>query len=154
MPAALPKANNFQSPGQRLQQGKRAQIYNGRRERSMNRRELVAGIGLGATAITLPAQNDKATAAVKALIFNTFGTVVDWRGSIIEEGNAWSKTKGIQIEWARFADRWRAGYAPAMDKVRKGELAWTNLDGLHRMLLENLLKEFRIGGLSEEEKEN
>jgi len=120
----------------------------------MNRRELVAGLGLGAAAIALRAESGKATAGVKALIFDTFGTVVDWRGSIIEEGNAWSKAKGLNIDWPRFADRWRAGYAPAMDKVRKGELPWTNLDGLHRMLLEDLLKEFRIEGLSEEEKEN
>ena len=120
----------------------------------MNRRELVAGLGLGAAAIALRAESGKATAGVKALIFDTFGTVVDWRGSIIEEGNAWSKAKGLNIDWARFTDRWRAGYAPAMDKVRKGELPWTNLDGLHRMLLEDLLKEFRIEGLSEEEKEN
>ena len=120
----------------------------------MNRRELVAGLGLGAAAIALRAKSGKATAGVKALIFDTFGTVVDWRGSIIEEGDAWSKAKGLNIDWPRFADRWRAGYAPAMDKVRKGELPWTNLDGLHRMLLEDLLKEFRIEGLSEEEKEN
>lgn len=91
---------------------------------------------------------------VKALIFDVFGTVVDWRGSIIEEGNAWGKTKGLDIDWARFADRWRSGYAPAMDRVRKGELPWTNLDGLHRILLDDLLKEFEIEGLSEDEKDH
>jgi 2-haloacid dehalogenase len=120
----------------------------------MNRRELVAGIGFGAAAITLRGQGDEVSKGVKALIFDIFGTVVDWRGSIIEEGNAWSKTKGLNIDWARFADRWRAGYAPSMDKVRKGELPWTNLDDLHRMLLDDLLKEFQIEGLAEEEKEN
>jgi 2-haloacid dehalogenase len=57
---------------------------------------------------------------VKALVFDTFGTVVDWRGSIIAEGTAWGRSKGISIDWARFADRWRSGYAPAMDKVRRG----------------------------------
>ena len=50
----------------------------------------------------------------KALVFDTFGTVVDWRGSIIREGEAWGKGKGLRIDWARFADRWRAGYAPSM----------------------------------------
>src|SRR5213592_2791889 len=90
---------------------------------------------------------------VKALVFDTFGTLVDWRGSIITEGAAWGKSKGVQIDWARFADRWRAGYAPAMDKVRKGEVPWTKLDDLHRMLLEDLLKEFKINGLSEAEKD-
>lgn len=96
---------------------------------------------------------------VKALVFDTFGTVVDWRGSIIEEGNAWAKSngdkiKGPQIDWAKFADRWRAGYAPAMDKVRKGEMPWTKLDALHRMILEPLLVEFKITGLTEEEKDH
>ncbi|PWT82518.1 MAG: haloacid dehalogenase type II [Acidobacteria bacterium] len=92
--------------------------------------------------------------SVKALVFDTFGTVVDWRGSIIEEGTAWGKAKGITVDWARFADRWRAGYAPSMEKVRKGELPWTNLDHLHRALLDDLLKEFHIEGLSEDEKDH
>jgi len=91
---------------------------------------------------------------VKALLFDTFGTVVDWRTSIIEEGNAWGKAKGINIDWARFADRWRSGYVPIMDRVRKGDLPWTKLDDLHRMLLEGLLKEFEIEGWSEEEKDH
>jgi 2-haloacid dehalogenase len=91
---------------------------------------------------------------VKALIFDTFGTVVDWRGSITEEGKTWGKTKGIDVDWARFADRWRSGYVPAMDSVRKGEMPWTKLDDLHRMLLDELLKEFKIEGLSQEEKEH
>src|SRR6185437_16366989 len=55
---------------------------------------------------------------VQALLFDTFGTIVDWRGSIIAEGAAWGKAKGITIDWSRFADRWRDGYRPAMAKVR------------------------------------
>src|SRR5579863_6896702 len=96
----------------------------------------------------------RAVAGVKALVFDTFGTVVDWRGSIIAEGQAWGKAKGITVDWARFADQWRAGYAPAMDRVRKGEIPWTNLDHLHRAMLDKLLEEFQIGGLSEEEKDH
>jgi 2-haloacid dehalogenase len=81
--------------------------------------------------------------------------VVDWRGSIIEEGKAWGKTKGIELDWAGFADRWRSGYAPAMEKVRKGQLPWTKLDDLHRMILEQLLMEFRMmPALSEAEKDH
>lgn len=80
----------------------------------------------------------------KALVFDTFGTVVDWRGSIIAEGNAWAKAKRVEIDWGGFADRWRAGYAPAMEKVRGGELPWTKLDDLHRMILDQLLMEFRM----------
>jgi 2-haloacid dehalogenase len=90
--------------------------------------------------------------SVKALVFDVFGTVVDWRGSIIEEGQAFGKTRGIAVDWAGFADRWRAGYVPSMTKVRKGEIPWTNLDRLNRMLLEDLLEEFHIEGLTEEEK--
>src|SRR5215471_12968824 len=56
--------------------------------------------------------------------------------------------------YARFADRWRAGYAPAMDKVRKGELPWTKLDVLHRMILDTLLPEFGLTNLTEEEKDH
>src|SRR5271165_4249275 len=93
-------------------------------------------------------------ASVKALVFDVFGTIVDWRGSIIEEGQAWGKAKGIHIDWASFADQWRAGYVPSMDKVRKGEMPWANLDRLNRVLLENLLKDFHIEGLSEAEKDN
>jgi 2-haloacid dehalogenase len=75
---------------------------------------------------------------IRALVFDVFGTVVDWRGSIISEGSA----SGIEIDWARFADRWRAGYLPSMAKVRSGEMPWNNLDQLHRGLLEGCLKSF------------
>src|ERR1700691_3499032 len=64
-------------------------------------------------------------ANVKALVFDTFGTVVDWRSSVIAEGMVWGKAKGLNINWADFADRWRMGYRPAMEKVRKGEIPWT-----------------------------
>jgi 2-haloacid dehalogenase len=91
-------------------------------------------------------------ANVKALVFDVFGTVVDWRSSVIAEGMAWGKAKGLHINWAAFADRWRLGYRPAMDKVRTGEIPWTRLDDLHRMILEDLLREFKIEGVTEEEK--
>jgi 2-haloacid dehalogenase len=90
---------------------------------------------------------------VEALVFDVFGTVVDWRGSIIREGARWSQEKNLQIDWGKFADRWRAGYGPSMEKVRRGELPWTKLDVLHRMILDQLLVEFHITGLTEEEKE-
>jgi 2-haloacid dehalogenase len=91
-------------------------------------------------------------ANLKALVFDTFGTVVDWRSSVIAEGVAWGKARGLQIDWAQFADRWRLGYRPAMDKVRKREIPWTRLDDLHLMILEELLKEYSIRGLTEQEK--
>jgi 2-haloacid dehalogenase len=91
---------------------------------------------------------------VKALTFDVFGTVVDWRGSIIEEGAAFGRSHGIDIDWARFADRWRAGYGPSMDQVRKGQLPWQTIDQLHRRILDRLLDEFKITGLSEESKDH
>jgi 2-haloacid dehalogenase len=88
---------------------------------------------------------------VKALIFDVFGTVVDWRGSVVREGEALGRKKNLNVDWAAFADEWRGRYAPSMDRVRRGELPWTNLDALHRASLEELLEEFGIKGLSEEE---
>ena len=88
---------------------------------------------------------------VKALTFDTFGTVVDYRSSIIAEGEALGRTKGLTVDWAKFADAWRAGYAPAMNRVRTGELPWTKLDRLHRMTLDDLLVQFNITGLNEQE---
>jgi 2-haloacid dehalogenase len=93
-----------------------------------------------------------ALTTVKACVFDTFGTVVDWRSSLIAEATKWGKAKGLNINWVEFTDRWRMGYRPAMDKVRKGELPWTRLDDLHRMILEDLLRDYRIDGLSDEEK--
>jgi 2-haloacid dehalogenase len=91
---------------------------------------------------------------VKALAIDVFGTVVDWRGSIIREGVQWGQAKGLQVDWAKFADRWRAGYGPAIDKVRKGVLPWMKLDALHRLILDDLLAEFSITGLTEGEKDH
>jgi 2-haloacid dehalogenase len=91
---------------------------------------------------------------VKALAFDVFGTVVDWRSSIIREGEALGRAKGIKVDWAKFADAWRAGYTPAMDRVRTGELPWTRINTLHRMILDALLTEYRINGLSEAEKDH
>ena len=92
--------------------------------------------------------------SVKALTFDVFGTVVDWRTSIIREGVKLGKSKGIKVDWGKFADAWRGGYAPAMDSVRRGERQWMNLDALHRMILDRLLSEFNIQGLSEAEKDH
>ena len=91
---------------------------------------------------------------VKALVFDVFGTVVDWRSSIIADLTAFGRAKGVQADWAAFADAWRAGYQPAMDKVRKGELPWTHIDTLHRMVLDKLLVEFKVRGLSEADKDH
>lgn len=88
---------------------------------------------------------------IRALVFDVFGTVVDWRGSIIREGQLLARRKGYEIDWGEFADHWRGGYGPAMNRVRTGELPWTKLDDLHRMVLDELVVEFGLDGLSETE---
>jgi 2-haloacid dehalogenase len=75
----------------------------------------------------------------KGLAFDVFGTVVDWRSSVIRELEQFGQRQGLHHDWASFADKWRGGYAPAMDRVRRGELPWTRIDDLHRMILEQLL---------------
>jgi 2-haloacid dehalogenase len=92
--------------------------------------------------------------AIKALTFDVFGTVVDWRGSIIKEGRRFGKSRNLNVDWAKFADAWRAGYRPAMDRVGRGELPWMNLDAIHRMLLDDLLRAFNVVGLAEEDKDH
>lgn len=89
---------------------------------------------------------------VQALAFDVFGTVVDWRSGVIREGEELGKEKNLDVDWATFADEWRGRYAPSMDRVRRGEIPWANLDALHRASLEELLEEFGIERLTEEEK--
>ena len=88
---------------------------------------------------------------VSGLLFDVFGTVVDWRRSLIGEGEALGRVKGLTVDWARFTDAWRGLYQPMLSRVRDGELPWTKLDDLHRMSLDRLLVDFGIAGLSEAE---
>jgi len=91
-------------------------------------------------------------ASTKALVFDVFGTVVDWRTSVAQQVGEVGKQKGLTIDGAAFADAWRAQYAPSMDRVRKGELPWTKLDRLHRMSLDQLLPAFGLASLNESER--
>ena len=86
---------------------------------------------------------------VRALTFDVFGTVVDWRGSITREGDAFGRARGLDVDWAKFADAWRDLYQPMLGKVRDGELPWTKLDDLHRISLDQVLEEFGLRGLTE-----
>jgi 2-haloacid dehalogenase len=89
--------------------------------------------------------------SVKALVFDVFGTVVDWRTSVASQVEELAKRKGLKVNGAAFADAWRAQYAPSMNRVRTGELPWTTLDQLHRMTLDRLLPDFGFSGLSHAE---
>lgn len=93
-----------------------------------------------------------AKGAIQALAFDVFGTVVDWRGSVARESAALAATLGVQLDSLAFADAWRAGYAPAMDRVRKGELPWMHIDSLHRMILDSIVDQFNLGAASEEQR--
>lgn len=81
---------------------------------------------------------------LKALVFDVFGTVVDWRSSIAREVHTFALKKGLAIDAYGFADEWRSCYGPNMDKVRRNNLAWINLDDLHRMALNRLLNSKRF----------
>ncbi|MGH7399884.1 MAG: haloacid dehalogenase type II [Candidatus Rokuibacteriota bacterium] len=87
-------------------------------------------------------------ASIGALTFDVFGTVVDWRSSVIREGLAFGKPRGLSVDWAKFADAWRGLYQPAMEEVRSGRRPWAKLDELHRESLVRLLADFGISGVS------
>jgi 2-haloacid dehalogenase len=88
---------------------------------------------------------------IKALTFDVFGTVVDWRSGVAREAEALLAPKGFDRDWPAFADAWRARYQPAMSAVRKGERPFVILDTLHRENLVELLAAEGIVGLSETE---
>ena len=90
------------------------------------------------------------TGSLKVLAFDIFGTVVDWHGSIAREVDAMQ----LGVDGSAFALAWRAGYQPAMKRVMSGELGWTRIDDLHRLILDELLTRFGIGHLSEPQKQH
>jgi 2-haloacid dehalogenase len=91
---------------------------------------------------------------LRALTFDVFGTVVDWRGGIAREAAAFFGPRGIERDWNDFALAWRARYQPAMEEVRRGRRPWARLDDLHRQNLLKVLDELGLGGLGEAEIEH
>ena len=94
---------------------------------------------------------------ITAVIFDTYGTVVDWRASVIAEGRALGERKGSSlgvpggVDWEAFTDAWKATYRPYMDQVIDGERPWTTNDALHRQRLDEIVEEFGITGLNEQD---
>lgn len=86
---------------------------------------------------------------IRALVFDVFGTLVDWRGSIAREAQTMLAPRGIQTDWLALADAWRAQYQPAMEEVRTGAIPFSKLDVLHRRNLEVVLKDLGIHDLDE-----
>ena len=83
---------------------------------------------------------------VRALTFDVFGTAVDWRSGVAAEAGRIGASRGVNGDWERLADAWRGLYGPSMDRVRRGELPWTNFDRLHRMSLDQVLNDLGIEG--------
>jgi 2-haloacid dehalogenase len=81
---------------------------------------------------------------VKAVVFDVFGTLVDWRGSVAAGLAAFGAARGVSADWVGLTDAWRGAYKPAMDAVRTGKRAWTSLDELHRDALAELAPKFGL----------
>ncbi|MGH7248600.1 MAG: haloacid dehalogenase type II [Pseudomonadota bacterium] len=90
--------------------------------------------------------------AVKALFFDVFGTLVDWRTSIAREAKAKLEPQGYALDWLAFADAWRGEYQGAMEEVRSGRIDFCKLDALHRRNLDLILPRFGLEGLSEDDR--
>jgi 2-haloacid dehalogenase len=88
--------------------------------------------------------------AVKALFFDVFGTVTDWRGGVAREAERILKPLGHALDWLAFADAWRDQYQPAMEEVRAGRLPFCKLDVLHRHNLDRIRPRFGLSGLAED----
>ena len=88
-------------------------------------------------------------AEVKALFFDVFGTLVDWRGSIAREARQILSPQGVAIDWEAFADAWRGEYQPAMEQVRSGRLPFSKLDVLHRRNLDVVLDRLGLNRIDE-----
>jgi len=93
------------------------------------------------------------TDQVKALFYDVFGTLADFRTSIAREAEALLKPKGYALDWPAFADAWRGQYQPALEEVRSGRRPYCKLDILHRENLETVLQRFGVTGLSDDEKD-
>jgi 2-haloacid dehalogenase len=91
---------------------------------------------------------------VKALLFDVFGTVVDWRSSCIRELTAFGAHKGLTADWVAFTDQWRGLYQPSMEAVRNGTRPWTILDVLHRESLDTLIARHGLTGITEAERQD
>jgi 2-haloacid dehalogenase len=90
--------------------------------------------------------------ALRALAFDTFGTVVDWRGSLIEEFSAFGRKLGRTVDWAAFVDEWKTAYRPGMDAVRTGRSPWTTVDAIYRRKLDEMLPRYGLADLAEAER--
>jgi 2-haloacid dehalogenase len=96
-----------------------------------------------------PSSADPHLSNVRALTFDVFGTTVDWRSGVAAEARRLGALQGVHADWERLADAWRELYMPSMNRVRSGELPWTNFDRLHRMSLDQVLRDLGAEGFND-----
>ncbi|HSS92827.1 MAG TPA: haloacid dehalogenase type II [Candidatus Dormibacteraeota bacterium] len=90
---------------------------------------------------------------VRALTFDVFGTAVDWRSGVSAEARRLGARHGVKGDWERLADAWRGLYMPYMDRVRRGDLPWTNFNRLHRLSLDQVLRDLGVEGFDDAARE-
>ena len=90
---------------------------------------------------------------VRALTCDTYGTIVDWRGSILDELHAFGQARGLNLDWETFLDDWKSCYRVGMEKVNTGEWPWTTIDAIYRHRLDELLTTYGIAGVTDREVE-
>ncbi len=88
---------------------------------------------------------------MKAILFDVFGTTVDWRSSIIAELGKFGDETGLSADWPAMADRWRAGFRDLQSKIARGERPWITMDQIHREVLDGMLRDLGVADLPDEE---
>jgi 2-haloacid dehalogenase len=91
-------------------------------------------------------------AAIRAIVFDTFGTVMNWRDSIITDFRSFGERRGVDVDWESFVDEWKTAYKPGMDAVRTGRWPWTRVDRIYRMKLDEILLKYGLEKLGEDDK--
>ena len=89
---------------------------------------------------------------IRALLFDTFGTVMNWRESIIDDFRSFGRRTGTDVDWEAFVDEWKTAYRPGMDAVRAGKVPWTRVDRIYRVKLDEMIPKYGLGHLGEEER--
>ncbi|HXF78917.1 MAG TPA: haloacid dehalogenase type II [Usitatibacter sp.] len=90
---------------------------------------------------------------LKALFFDVFGTLVDWRSGIAREAKAFLGPRGVELDWVAFADAWRDEYQPAMEEVRSGRMPFARLDIVHRGMLDRIAPRFGLDKLPDADRD-
>jgi len=89
---------------------------------------------------------------LRALVFDVFGTLFDWRGSLIRLFERFGRERGVEADWPALAESWREAYGPSMERVRRGEVPWMNLDALHRTSFDELAPRYGLEALDEDDR--